>query len=391
MNDEEQKYLAIVIVVFVVGTFAASALFSSSSYWEVKSGTNYIEVNSTRLDVDTTEDNYEDVLDADVNTQQSSIKLDDGDSKFPDYSGTCEVQVQVGLPVHMIRNAYGEWVKSEDDTPLRVYQKDVNGIVYEYEHHVYTVDVEIRTDGRVTYDKFLGWWGTCEGLPTGSPKEHSAQVNVYFGYEMSPWNISVGQTFENDTGTYQYTDAFYGIMSASILDIPEIGKVEGQAEEPTFLGQANADNTEGAAINMHNAVNYWDTVHGSDEEILGQIQGVPQEALFEVSAKVEPGLKVDYNWYGGIVDMTPVDNVVKYRVRIDTLQATGYTFVSGDQTTMSNATDYDPGPDIPGPLDWLFNPMDDLFGNLLYYGAMAFGIILVVWVVKDIAVAKVSN
>ena len=365
MNDKRKMQLTVVIVVmvslgllFFLPTLLPVGPFSAiTSNWEIASGTSRIAINGEPYDISSDMPFSQDY----VGTYKSVIKIDDSgyeEEVNKRYGGTTAIQVALSNPVHMTRSEYGNtWYPVGDETPFRTYTKTVGNKIYKYRHDVWTVDIEIRTDGAVK-PWGIDYIGTCEGLPEGlvvNPVNHHADVRVFFGFIVQPWDINVGDEITEGDATYEIEGSWTGIMSASIMELVGAGAVPGGASNPTYFGEVDVRNTVGSAINMYD-LEGWPTGLGlggeeADEQPLSSISGVPTTVMLEVNAKLQPGLAIVKDSFGSWASATPVDNYVTYRVRIDTVGEYDATLISGVQPTMTQPTNPEPPPDIPNIWD----------------------------------------
>jgi len=399
-----------VLAVFVGGVFVFSMPPEPIPIpvgWEVKAGMDHYEVNGYRVDIGSTTNLYSGYAGAAV----SSFKIDDGVESTWDesqrYTGSARVAYSISGPTHVSWNqGLQSWVPDlTDEVPFQQYTKPAGNVTYAYDHHVYEVDIMTETDGEsIQYsDRFVG---TCDGLPSAKTTlvrpdgtyyimnpdmDHTVEFRVFVLFSLDPWEVAVGDIMPlNSTHYYQVTDAFHGVMGASMIDI-NLGKV-GDAS-PTFGGVAASDIEAGFRLNLYSAdesslgMGWYNPKDDGDEPVLGSIKGIPTALMFEVAGKLEPGLVVTPGVIWGTWDAaTPVQNFVDFRIRVDVLMALGLTLISGAQPTGTTIpTRWQPPPNITPWWQPLTDLLEDFNLGLQDLFASAYGPLVMIAIVAIIA------
>ena len=375
--------------------------------WNTDSNLDRVYVENDRFDL-----NYRG-SEGHVYSKEAVIDLDSSywDSRVwtdaARYMGTTTIKITLNNPTEVWLNPSSrDWEPiSNPDVPFDYYTKTVNGIDYTYEHRVFEVDIQVITMGEVT--TYRGnYYGTCDGLPGSGTTwfhtddtneavpanmDHNADFEIRTAFNLNPWSIKVGDTLEDasteDNDDYWLVeDQFMGVMSASIIAVHQ-GDAAGAPSDPTFGGHTQPTQQAGAALSLFNfddsaATSYYQQLNTQGSEALGSIKNIPMGLMFAVSGSIEPGLKVQYGWFGIWDSATPVQKFITWRVRVDVLTALGVRLISGAQPTITPTPTIDqPEPDKPGFFDWLWDglgAMGDWFSNPLNIIVAAVVLIIVI-------------
>lgn len=414
------RLIGAVIVLVVLGGYATWGMMQIPVAWEMSHNFDNMIINDTYR-VDMGDDaSSPDIYSGYAASVDGQFKIADGREHYSwedseKYSGTNTLRYTVSAtPVKIRFDPYlpvPTWVPDSEAGPHKFYSKNTTAGMMYYEHHVYQVDVKVYTMGEsVAYG--AAFHGTCDGLPSNllqwyypdgsresipADRDHDAEFRLKTAVVLQPWAINVGDVLADGNDTYEVTDAFMGIMSATVIAV-YMGHGEGAAT-PTYGGVAAAVQQEGSPLSMYDledsaVQNYYDIAASPDASGLGAIQDVPTSILMQLTGTLEAGLHVEGGAVAGTwASATPVNNQIHWTVRIDVVTALGVVLIVGDQPTITtNFTEYIPPPTPPvywwedifaGIGTWFSNPMNVLF--------LAVMVIVVLWfVVKIIGGRKVA-
>jgi hypothetical protein len=403
------RLLGAVIILVVLGGYATWGLMQIPVGWEIGHNFDHMIINDTYRVNMGDDASSSDIYSGYASSVDGLFKIDDGRESAvwgdaQQYSGTTKIRYTTSATPVKIRfdPTLLAWIPDSTAGPHKVYSKNTTAGMMYYEQHVYQVDFKGYTMGEsVAYGS--AFHGTCDGLPScavtwyypdGSTetipadREHDAEFRVKTAFVIQPWAINVGDILVEGNNTYEVTDAFMGVMSATVIAV-YAGHGAG-APEATFPGHASPVQQEGSPLSMftldESAVqNYYQTAQSADASGLGDILGVPTAILMQLTGSLEPGLHVE----GGAVpgtwaSATPVNNQIHWTVRVDVLTALGVELVVGDQPTITtNFTEYYPPPKPPVYWwdtifadigEWFSNPM-----NVLFLAVMA---VVILWFVS---------
>jgi len=391
-NTKRNMALGIAVIVLLAGGVIINVPIGAG--WETDANFSHFVVNDTWRAYVGDSAATVGIQSGSVGYDNAFFKIDDGiqsdynNLDWPRYTGTTKLSFELSGPTHVNKDATGNWMPVSDDVVFQTYSKNVSGVVYEYDHHVYEVDLMVFTVGEsiMAVPNILGdlYLGTCDGMPSraytatnpdGSTftiytdRDHSAEFMSFIDFEITPWDIYVGQQIPiaNSTDYWVVESEFVGVMSASVIAVTpsQVGD-----STPTIPGKAIPYNQEGYQVNMYSIDDNtliqqkYDSGMDGEESNLGDISGIQESVRLQLSGALEPGLiHTSKTWPAqGWASATPVQYQIQYRVRVDVLTAAGYSLVSGEQPTgTTEATIVEP-PDVE-PFDfwkWLSEFFDSL-------------------------------
>lgn len=405
------RLVAAFAVIVLLGGYTAYSMMMLPVGWEAAHNFDHMIINDTYR-VDMGDDaSSSDIYSGYASSVDGLFKIDDGREglDWPEaeqYSGTNKLRYTVSAtPVKVRFDSYlpiPAWVPDSEAGPHKTYSKNTTAGMMYYEQHVYQVDVKVYTMGEA-----IAWaqtyHGTCDGLPSqgvswlypdGSTetipadRDHSAEFRIKTAFVLQPWAINVGDTLVEGNNTYEVTDAFMGIMSATVMAV-YAGHGEGAAT-PTYAGHASPVQQSGSPLSMFDlgdsaVQNYYQTAQSADASTLGSIQNVPTAILMQLTGSIEAGLHVEAGAFPGTwASATPINNQIHWTVRVDILTALGVELIVGDQPTITtNFTEYIPPP--TPPVYWwesLFADIGTWFSNPMNVIFLAAMVLIVVWVLS---------
>ena len=407
------RLIGAVIVLVVLGGYATWGMMQIPVAWEMSHNFDNMIINDAYRVNMGDDASSPDIYSGYADSVDGQFKIDDGMPHYDwvdseKYSGTNTLRYTVSAtPVKIRFDPYlpvPTWVPDSEAGPHKYYSKNTTAGMMYYEHHVYQVDIKVYTMGEsVPYG--IAFHGTCDGLPStvvnwrnadGSfqnipaDSDHDAEFRLKTAVVLQPWAIDVGDTLIDGNDTYEVTDAFMGIMSATVIAV-YAGHGEGAAEA-TFGGVASPVQQEGSPLSMFDlqdsaVQNYYDIAASPEPSGLGTIQNVPSAIMMQLTGTLEAGLNVQAGVVMGTwASATPVNNQIHWTVRVDVLTALGVVLVVGDQPTITtNFTEYIPPPTPPvywwedlfaGIGTWFSNPMNVIF--------LAVMVLAILWIVSKI-------
>ena len=407
------RLIGAVIVLVVLGGYASWAMIQIPVGWEMSHNFDHMIINDTyRVNMGDTATSP-DIYSGYASSVDGQFKIDDGMEHYDwadseKYSGTNTIRYTTSAtPVKIRFDAHlpvPAWVPDSEAGPHKYYSKNTTAGMMYYEHHVYQVDVKVYTMGEsVPYG--IAFHGTCDGLPSTvvnwrSPdgsfrnipadSDHDAEFRLKTAVVLQPWAINVGDTLIDGNDTYEVTDAFMGIMSATVIAV-YAGHGVGAAT-PTFGGVASPVQQEGSPLSMFDlqdsaVQNYYDIAASPEPSGLGSIQNVPTTILMQLTGTLEAGLHVQAGAVIGTwASATPVNNQIHWTVRIDVVTALGVVLIVGDQPTITtNFTEYIPPP-TPIKYWWedLFDGIGTWFSNPMNVIFLAVMVLTILWLVSKI-------
>ena len=407
------RLVGAVIVLVVLGGYATWGMMQIPVGWEIGHNYDHMIINDTYRVNMGDDSSSSDIYSGYASSVDGLFKIDDGlehiswaDSE--DYSGTTSLRYTVSAtPVKVKFDPYlptPAWVPDSQAGPHKIYSKNTTAGMMYYEQHVYQVDIKIYTMGTsVAYG--TAFHGTCDGLPSSTvnwmypdgstenihaDRDHDAEFRVKTAFVLQPWAINVGDVLVEGNDTYEVTDAFMGVMSATVIAV-YAGHGAGAAT-PTFGGVASPVQQEGSPLSMFDLTdsavqNYYSVSESADASGLGTIQDVPTAILMQLTGTLEPGLHVVAGAVPGTwASATPINNQIHWTVRVDILTALGVELIVGDQPTITtNFTEYIPPP-IPPKYWWetLFEDIGAWFSNPMNVLFLAAMVLVVLWLVTKI-------
>lgn len=313
---------------------------------------------------------------------------------FPNWQYVQEPDIYINIddPIHtsevsetnheLKKDADGKVISTPEGEYVREIKKTVGNTTYFYYHHVYATMVSVRTDcDRLTQPL----WQSL--LETKGEEGVALVFTVRFEFIVDPWNI-VGDVFTEGNTTYEVTEAFAGVMSASheVVDAGFTDKTmqarlenEGSADVLTTVstGWDWVKPAEHSSCNMYVRVGVQAPLNEVPEDP-STITGVPNRVLIDVSGTLWPGATQPW---GALA--SPYELFMQLTVRIDVLCAAGFTPIVGTDELPDDFDDYKGGP-VP-----FYYPLAYMLGEL--WGQWWWLVVVVIVIVFAILVLIVMT
>lgn len=297
-----------------------------------------------------------------------------------DYTDLPNIKVLIDDPVHA--NFFeGKLQMSELSQVHKTYSKtftrtDGTKVTYYWDHHIYTFNVKIETDGDA---KDIGsandWWHYI--AESAGYTDQVAHITVTGELIIDPWQIAGEIHEDEDSGLeYRVVDSWAGIMQISCVDYTKglsdrtLNAKPIEDAQDTVITGWTVENfpVGGDPLNMWFLNrSLWGT--GKVFQSADEIKQVPGGVYFDVPVSLQAGAGSTANWDFALP--TVYDVFYNGRFRADIMTARGYVPVVGDDPPPE-----DPDPEKPGPhpFEW---PLIEFFGD--WFGDWAWVIVLAIF------------
>lgn len=280
------------------------------------------------------------------------------------YLGYPNIKMLVDDPIH-VNFMEGKLTTTPLSTVHKEYSKTVTQpdgtkVTYFYDHHIYTFNAKIETDGD-NYDRGDTWWDYI--AEAASYSDNVLHATLRGAVIMDPWQIAGEIHTDDETGEeYRVLEAWAGIMQISCVDYTKglsdrtLNVLPVDDALDTVITGWTIENfpVSGDPLNMY-TMDLKNLGTGKVFDSADEIVQVPNGVYFDVPVTLQAGADATPNF--DFEMPTVFDVFYNGRFRIDMLTSRGYVPVVGDDPPPD-----DPDPEKPGPkpFEW---PLIEWFGN----------------------------